>query len=87
MYVCICNNVKESDIDQVIADGASSVTSIEQQLGVGSCCGQCRPRALEYINQQLPTPAARPANRSPDFNLKLKIARITAFNGVQAAQQ
>ena len=87
MYVCICNNVKESDIDRVIAEGASSITSIEQQLGVGSCCGQCRPRALEYINQQLPTPTAHPATLSPNFNLKLKITRVTAFNGAQAAHQ
>ena len=90
MYVCICNNVKESDIEQAIAEGASSVKCVEQQLGVGTCCGQCKPRATEYINEQLPALSVQGRNhtsRAQDFNLKLKVTRVTTFSPTQAAHQ
>ena len=67
MYVCICNNVTESDIDGAIADGAISLGCVKEKLGVASCCGQCEERASNYVDNALPKAALTP----------LKIDRVT----------
>ena len=54
MYVCICNNVTESDIDRAISAGARSLSCVKQELGVASCCGQCEERAAEYVDAAVP---------------------------------
>ncbi|MEM7465371.1 MAG: (2Fe-2S)-binding protein [Pseudomonadota bacterium] len=67
MYVCICNNVRESDIDSAVAAGAKSLSCIKQELGVASCCGQCEELAAQC------TAAALRKQHSPT----LRISRIT----------
>lgn len=59
MYVCICNNVTESDIDRAISDGAISLGCVKEKLGVASCCGQCEDRASEYVDTALPKQASK----------------------------
>ena len=68
MYVCICNNVTESDIDRAISDGAMSLGCVKERLGVASCCGQCEDRASDYVD------AALPKQATPS----LKVERVTA---------
>lgn len=43
MYVCICNAVTESQVKEAIAGGADSHHALAECLGVGTCCGSCRP--------------------------------------------
>ena len=83
MYVCICNNVRESDIDTAIAEGARSLACVEERLGVGSCCGQCVPRATEYLEMVLPSAAAAlmpGESRAASPVINLKIAKVTSIN-------
>ncbi|MGR8946441.1 MAG: (2Fe-2S)-binding protein [Gammaproteobacteria bacterium] len=82
MYVCICNNVRESDIDTAIAEGARSLACVEQRLGVGSCCGQCVPRATEYLEAVLPNPAVASMAieaRATGSVANLTIAKVTSI--------
>ena len=67
MYVCICNNVTESDIDRAISDGAISLGCVKEKLGVATCCGQCEDRASEYVDTALPKQAMQ----------TLKVERVT----------
>ena len=53
MYVCICNNVTERDIEQAVRAGARSVDCLVRELGVSSCCGQCRCFADDVLNEAL----------------------------------
>ena len=62
MYVCICNNVTESDIDSAIADGAVSLGCVKEKLGVASCCGQCEQRASDYVKSAVPAQTPRMLN-------------------------
>jgi bacterioferritin-associated ferredoxin len=41
MYVCICQQVTDSDIHQAVAQGASRMRDLREQLGVSSQCGKC----------------------------------------------
>lgn len=43
MYVCICNAVTESQVKAAIAEGATNADALADCLGVGTCCGSCRP--------------------------------------------
>lgn len=55
MYICICNSVTDRDIAAAVDDGARTLTDLELQLGVGTCCGQCRGKARECLRQLLIT--------------------------------
>jgi bacterioferritin-associated ferredoxin len=41
MYLCICNAVRESDIDAAIADGVSSFREFAKRTGCSGVCGTC----------------------------------------------
>ncbi len=41
MYVCICNNVTDTDIREAVNDGIRDFKTLAEKLGVGSCCGKC----------------------------------------------
>ena len=53
MYVCICNNVTESDIEQAVRAGARSLACLERALAVSTGCGQCRCIAGDVLHQAL----------------------------------
>lgn len=50
MYVCLCNNVTDKAIRQSVRRGASSLSDLRDELGVGSQCGQCQCTAQELID-------------------------------------
>ena len=54
MYVCICNNVTETDIADAVKDGAWSLSCLKQRLLVSTCCGQCEDRAVDCMEKLLP---------------------------------
>lgn len=49
MFICICNAITERQVQAAVAQGASSLTDLQGQLGVASCCGCCAETALEYL--------------------------------------
>lgn len=49
MYVCICNAVRESEIKDVIAEGARDVGDVYNALDIEPQCGTCR----SYISELL----------------------------------
>lgn len=49
MFVCLCNQIRESEIQSLGA--VSSVSGVFRQLGCAPCCGTCVPYIRDtYIN-------------------------------------
>lgn len=51
MYVCVCNAVTDKAIKQAVKKGHDSLEAIQKELGIGTCCGCCKPFAQELIRQ------------------------------------
>lgn len=49
MYVCICNAVTDHEIREAYAEGARSLSALQSELGVATCCGCCAPVAREVL--------------------------------------
>ena len=49
MYVCICNAIRETEIQSVIADGVRNVDDVYKALGVEPQCGTCRSYICELL--------------------------------------
>lgn len=49
MFICICNAITERQVQAAVAEGASSLTDLQGQLGVATCCGCCADTATEYL--------------------------------------
>ncbi|EGV34776.1 (2Fe-2S)-binding protein [Neisseria weaveri] len=50
MFVCICNAITDHQIKETIAAGASSLSDLQAQLGVATCCGCCSEVASSYLS-------------------------------------
>jgi bacterioferritin-associated ferredoxin len=52
MYVCICNNITERDIEEAVRlKTVQTKEDLAVELGVGCCCGLCRKTAEELFDQ------------------------------------
>lgn len=51
MYLCICNGIKDSDIQSALEAGAKTVRDLNQCLDVGSCCGKCVRGARDMVRK------------------------------------
>lgn len=60
MYVCLCNNVTESDIKDAVRAGARTLDCLADTLAVSTCCGQCACVADECLKIALTTLAPPP---------------------------
>ncbi|MDS1139869.1 (2Fe-2S)-binding protein [Pusillimonas sp. SM2304] len=49
MFICICNAITERQVQAAVAEGAASLSDLQGQLGVASCCGCCAETASEYL--------------------------------------
>ncbi|ADU91592.1 (2Fe-2S)-binding protein [Taylorella equigenitalis] len=49
MFVCICNGIREVDVQEAVSQGASSLEDLQATLGVATCCGCCASCAESYI--------------------------------------
>lgn len=54
MYICICHDVKSSQIKTAIKQGVDTMDSLERELGVGSCCGCCKPMVQDLLDAHAP---------------------------------
>ena len=50
MFVCLCNAITDRQIKETVAAGANSLTDLQAQLGVATCCGCCADLACSYLN-------------------------------------
>ncbi|SUA44539.1 putative ferredoxin [Neisseria zoodegmatis] len=49
MFVCICNAITDRQIQETVAAGASSLSDLQAQLGVATCCGCCSELASSFL--------------------------------------
>lgn len=49
MYICLCNGLREKDIDAAIAEGAVNHSEVYQALGCNPKCGMCVPEVEERL--------------------------------------
>ena len=49
MFICICNAITERQVQSAVADGAHTMSDLQGQLGVATCCGRCAETAAEYL--------------------------------------
>ncbi|WP_416188934.1 (2Fe-2S)-binding protein [Neisseria sp. CCUG17229] len=50
MFVCICNAITDRDIKESVAAGAATMSDLQDQLGVATCCGCCSDLAASFLN-------------------------------------
>lgn len=48
MYICICNEITNTEINQAIELGADTVEKLKQVLNVCSQCGKC-VESIEFM--------------------------------------
>ena len=66
MYVCICNNVTQGDIEDAVREGARTLDCLAERLAVSTCCGQCQYYAHECLELALQAaPAAHSGALQP----------------------
>jgi bacterioferritin-associated ferredoxin len=53
MIVCICNAVSERDIDTAVANGATSIQALQEQLAISTQCGSCGDCAAACLERAL----------------------------------
>ena len=41
MYICLCNNVTDSDIRRAVDEGVSNMKQLKMKTGCASSCGKC----------------------------------------------
>lgn len=57
MYVCVCNQVNETSIRQIIHDNhITSLQELEEQANIGTGCRLCIERAEEILQEELVPP-------------------------------
>jgi bacterioferritin-associated ferredoxin len=49
MFICICHAITERQVQTAVAEGASSMSDLQSQLGVATGCGCCAETAGEYL--------------------------------------
>lgn len=49
MFICICNAITERQVQTAVAGGAATMSDLQGQLGVATCCGCCADTAAEYL--------------------------------------
>jgi bacterioferritin-associated ferredoxin len=51
MYVCLCNAVTDRAIRDAASRGVASIDALAAETGVGTCCGACRPLAIQILDE------------------------------------
>ena len=49
MFVCVCNAISDRQIQETVAAGATSLTDLQNTLGVATSCGCCADLAVSYL--------------------------------------
>lgn len=51
MYVCICHDVKDTQIKTALTQGVRGMEGLQECLSVGTCCGCCVPMVQDLIDE------------------------------------
>lgn len=51
MYVCICNAITDSDIQNAVDDGVRNLKQLSRLTGCAVTCGCCKEMAVEVLQQ------------------------------------
>lgn len=54
MYVCLCQAVRDSDVQAALKEGCRSLDALADHLGVGAGCGGCREHVQTLIDAHAP---------------------------------
>jgi bacterioferritin-associated ferredoxin len=65
MYVCICNAIRESDLETAIARGTKRFAEFSQETGCSGTCGTCKEDAESLFNAALKAHKDGQKNRRP----------------------
>ncbi|MCE2926290.1 MAG: (2Fe-2S)-binding protein [Rickettsiales bacterium] len=52
MYVCICNNIRNKEIDSMAQDGCSSASDVFRRMGCRPVCGKCVPEISDALRDR-----------------------------------
>lgn len=52
MYICLCNQVTDSEIKQALQAGCDSLVMLQQTLNVSTRCGACVDEVLRLIEEE-----------------------------------
>ncbi|MDD9892214.1 MAG: (2Fe-2S)-binding protein [Gammaproteobacteria bacterium] len=66
MIVCVCKNVSDRQIRAAMADGATTVRALRNELAVSTCCGKCAPEVKRMVDNQDMTLAAQVVSNAQD---------------------
>jgi len=53
MIVCVCHGINEKAIHEAVENGASTMSDLACQTGVGTCCGKCTDCARAVLDEAL----------------------------------
>ena len=53
MIVCICKVVSDRHIRAAVKGGATRLTDLSRETGLGTCCGKCLPEARRALADSL----------------------------------
>jgi bacterioferritin-associated ferredoxin len=53
MYICLCDDVKISEIEKIISSDIKDPEEIFKMMNVSTGCGACRETILEFINEKM----------------------------------
>lgn len=51
MYVCICHDIKDTQINTAMTQGINTLQGLQDALQVGTCCGCCIPMVKDLIDE------------------------------------
>ncbi|MBT9589439.1 MAG: bacterioferritin-associated ferredoxin [Thiobacillus sp.] len=52
MYVCLCNNVTDTHIHQLVrTEGVTTMRELREHLGVATQCGKCAKCAKDVLRE------------------------------------
>ena len=52
MIICICNAIREKELNGVVAQGAASVCEAFAKMGCRPMCGKCVPEVRDVIRSR-----------------------------------
>lgn len=53
MYVCLCHGVTDTQIENAIDNGATTMKRLSSELKVGTQCGKCCQTTKNVLNSRL----------------------------------
>lgn len=55
MYVCVCSGITQKQVQEAVAQGATTTEDLRDMLNVGANCGSCLPAAENIVNSAITT--------------------------------